>query len=81
MKNLIFYYSAILIPLALLFWTANAGHSKWFAILIITYAIPYRLLIDSIRLVSKKIITWNESWKLLIPWLYIDYFSELYFKK
>lgn len=81
MKNLIFYYSAILIPLAFIFWTANAGHTTWFAILIVTYAIPYRLLVDSIRLVNKKIIKWNESWKLLIPWFYYDYFSELYFKK
>lgn len=81
MKNILIYYMAILIPLALIFWLAMSGHTNWFAILLLIYAIPYRMLVDGQRLVSKKLIKWNESWKLFFPWNRYDYFKELYFRK
>jgi hypothetical protein len=79
MKNIFIYYIIILAPMPFLIWLAEI-HSNWFAILILLY-IPYRFFTDGTRLVSKKVMTWSETWKLLVPWLYADYFRELYFKK
>ncbi len=81
MKNILIYYMAILIPLVLLFLIAQSGHSTWFVVLLLIYAIPYRMLVDGQRLVSKKLIKWAETWKLLVPWIRYDYFMELYFRK
>ena len=80
MKNIFIYYIVILAPIPLLVWLAEI-HSNWFAILILLYIIPYRFLTDSARLVSKRVMRWNETWKLLVPWLFADYFRGLYFKK
>ena len=80
MKNIFIYYIVILIPMPFLAWLA-AVHSNWFTILILLYIIPYRFLTDAARLVSKGVMKWDETWKLLVPWLFADYFRELYFKK
>jgi len=81
MRNIIFYYSAILVPIPLLFWVAKTGDSMWFTILLFIYAFPYRTLIDGLRLVNKKLIRWNEIWKLSIPWKRRRYFKDLYFTR
>jgi len=80
MKNIFVYYIVILAPIPLLVWLAQI-QSSWFIIAILTYCIPYRLLIDGARLVNKKVITWKQVWRLLVPWLFADYFRELYIKK
>lgn len=81
MKNILVYYLAILIPIALLFWIVKAGNTGWFAVLILIYALPYRWITDGYRLVVKGKMTWSETWKLFIPWLRFNYTRELYFKK
>lgn len=81
MKNIIVYYLAILLPIPLLIWLSKTNNSDWFTILLLVYALPYRTLIDGMRLISKKLMGWNEIWKLFIPDQKIEYTRELYFKK
>jgi hypothetical protein len=81
MKNIIVYYIAIILPIGLLVWLAITGNTSWFAILLLTYLIPYRMIIDGMRLVEKNQMKWSEIWKLFIPWMRYDYFRELYFRK
>lgn len=81
MKNIFVYYLAITLPVGLLILLAKTGNTSLFAILILTYAIPYRIIVDGMRLVEKNQMKWSEVWKLFIPWMRYDYFRELYFKK
>ncbi len=79
MKNIIIYYSAILLPIPFMVWLGQSGDRMWFAIFVLIYAIPYRTLIDGWRLVDKKLIKWNEVWKLWVPWKYRAFIKDLYF--
>jgi hypothetical protein len=81
MKNMVTYYLAILVPILLLNWMAKSVNSIWFAIFLLIYALPYRTLIDGVRLVNKKVIKRSEIWKLLIPGQRIEYTKDLYLKK
>lgn len=78
MKNFIVYYSAILLPIPLMAWLAKSDDSMWFTILLFTYVFAYRTLIDGWRLVEKKLMKWNEIWKLLIPFTRYKFFKSLY---
>ena len=79
MKNVFVYYLTILLPIPILIWISNTGGSKWFVILILIYAIPYRTIVDGLRLVNKKVLKWNEIWKLWVPWKFRELIKELYF--
>ena len=79
MKNVFVYYLTILLPIPILIWISNTGDSKWFAILLLIYAIPYRTIVDGLRLVNKKVLKWNEIWKLWVPWKFRELIKELYF--
>jgi len=79
MKNIFVYYLAILLPIPFLIWRASLNNTNWFAIFLITYAIPYRTLIDGWRLVDKKILKWYEIWKLWLPWKYRGFMKDLFF--
>lgn len=81
MKNIVVYYFAIVLPLVGLLMLAGTGHSGWFALGMLAYAFPYRVLIDGMRLVSKRMLRWNQLWKLLIPWNHYEYWKPLYFQK
>jgi hypothetical protein len=81
MKNMIIFYLAILPPIPILIWISISGDSRLFAILLLVYVIPYRTLIDGLRLVTKNVIKWNEIGKLLIPWKRSEFFKDLYFNK
>jgi hypothetical protein len=81
MKNIIAYYCAILLPIPLLVWIAESDNTMLFAILLFTYVIVYRTIIDGYRLVYKKLIKWNEIWKLMIPFTRYDFLKPLYFSK
>ena len=81
MKNIYVYYFTILLPIPFLVWLAKAGRPLWFTILLLIYAIPYRILIDGLRLVDKKLIKRNEIWKLIFPWKRREFIKELYFIK
>ena len=80
MKNIFVYYLATLLPILLVYWMYNLEDPKWFVISLFTYGFLYRTLIDGWRLVDKKILKWNEIWKLLLPWKYGEYITELYFR-
>lgn len=80
MKNIFVYYLTILLPVLLISWMSKLEDPKWFVISLFTYAFPYRVLVDGWRLVDKKLLKWNEIWKLLFPWKYGEYITELYFR-
>ena len=81
MKNIFVYYLAILLPIPLLIWISTTESSMWFAILLLVYVIPYRTLVDGLRLVNKKVLKWNEIWKLWVPWKFRELINDLYFSK
>lgn len=81
MKNIFIYYLVIILPIPLLIWLAESDNTGWFAIGTLIYALPYRTLIDGMRLTGKNLMRWNEIWKLLIPGKRLDYTQALYFKK
>jgi hypothetical protein len=81
MKNIAVYYLAILLPIPLLIWISQSDNATLFVILLLIYAIPYRTFTDGLRLVDKRLMNWNEIWKLWIPWKHREFFRELYFRK
>ena len=62
MKNIYFYYFAIIAPLALLIYLVRQEfiNSVIFSILIVSYSLIYRTYVDGKRLVDKTIITKAE---------------------
>jgi len=79
MKNIFSYYLASIIgPFIFMFYLLYNENSVGFGISILIYALIYRPIIDGLRLVSKKIITKRESWKLFIPFRHVKWMKELY---
>ncbi|WP_010230181.1 hypothetical protein [Gillisia marina] len=82
MKNIYFYYCALILPFAILILLMNNKYiNSWvFFGLIIFYTVVYRTYIDGLRLVSKGIIKKSEIWKIAYNGSRFQYFKELYFK-
>ena len=82
MRNIYFYYLAILTPLAILLFLMRINYlNSWlFIILIFAYSLIYRTYVDGLRLVSKGIIEKSEIWKMLYNGGRFHYFKDLYFK-
>jgi len=82
MRNVYFYYFAILSPLAVLLFLMRMNYlNSWvFIIFIFTYSLVYRTYIDGLRLASKGIINRSEIWQMLYKGRRLEYFKELYFK-
>lgn len=82
MRNIYFYYFAILFPLAMILFLMRMDFvNSWlFITLIITYSIIYRTYIDGLRLVSKGIIEKSDIWKIAYNGRRFEYFRELYWK-
>ena len=78
MKNLIFYYISILLPLPLMLLTTKTD-SMLFTMLLILYLV-YRSIVDGQRLLKKGLLKSNEFWKSFIPLYKMKYFKELYFE-
>lgn len=80
MKNIIFYYLAILLPLGILIGLNSFGmlSSTLFVVLLAGYAIVYRSYTDGRRLFEKGIIQKSEIWKTMIGGYHFKYFRELY---
>ncbi|HAN18881.1 MAG: hypothetical protein A2X13_07720 [Bacteroidetes bacterium GWC2_33_15] len=81
MKNLTLYYTAIIAPVLFIIWLSITDRQIWFMIVLLIYAMPYRTFIDGARLVSKKLIKWQDVWKLIIPGRKLEYTRDLYFKE
>ncbi|WP_034923176.1 hypothetical protein [Gillisia sp. CAL575] len=82
MRNIYFYYLAILSPLAMLLYLMKMNYlNSWlFMILIFAYSLIYRTYIDGLRLSSKGIIDKADIWKMVYNGRRFQYFKELYFK-
>jgi len=81
MLSLVLYYLVILLPIPMLAWIAHTGNSVWFVIVLFIYVLPYRAIIDGIRLVKKHVITTSEIPLLFIPGKRFNYFRQLYVEK
>ena len=81
MKNIIFYYTAVIVPgvvLAILWQDLKPGVAMP---LLFAYFFLYRSLLDGWRLVAKGVIQKNQIWKMAIPGMPGKYLKQLYFKK
>ncbi len=82
MRNIYFYYCALILPFAVLMLLMKINYiNTWvFFGLIIFYTAVYRTYIDGLRLMSKGIIKKSEIWKIAFNGSRFQYFKELYFK-
>lgn len=82
MKNLVIFYTLILVPLAILCWLNNSERiNGTLSLGLITfYVLFYRTYIDGKRLADKNIISKKDIWKMIIPGNRFLYFKELYLK-
>ncbi|SDR88194.1 hypothetical protein SAMN04487764_0926 [Gillisia sp. Hel1_33_143] len=82
MKNIYFYYFAIITPLVLMIFFLRMFNinSLVFVSFLFTYTLIYRTYIDGLRLVSKGVIEKNEIWKMFYRGLRVEHFKELYLK-
>ncbi len=78
MKNLLVYYSAILIPLLILFLLMNKINSVTFSVAILVWAGIYRPVVDGIRLIELGCIKKKDFWKTFLPFYKVKWFSKLY---
>jgi len=78
MKNLLVYYSAIIIPLLILFLLMNKISSVTFSVVLLVWALIYRPVVDGIRLIELGFIKKTDFWKTFIPFYKIKWFSKLY---
>lgn len=78
MKNLVFYYIIILLPIPVLI--GLSYNSKLFLTLIIFYYF-FRGFTDGQRLLDKKMINKSDFWKIFIPFWRSKFYKELYFEK
>lgn len=78
MKNLFFYYIAILTPLPIIIWVSYKKEKYLFFILIIIYFL-YRGVIDGIRLYKLRVIKKKDILKTYNPIYNLKYFKKLYF--
>lgn len=82
MKNLFFYYLAILVPVAIilfLYGNDQIGFTS-FLILVIAYLLIYRTWVDGSRLAAKGIISKKDCWRMMLPGMHMKHFTELYLK-
>ena len=82
-KNLLLFYLAIILPIALLilgrkYQLYNSGA---FVLGLGIYVFLYHPLISGIRLRQKEKITASDFWKNFIPVWNTKYFSALFFEK
>jgi hypothetical protein len=79
MKNKLFFYLVITLPLLMLIWPLATGHKALFAVGLLAYALLYRPVTDGSRLLSIGKIERGDRWKLFIPFWSIKWFKSLYF--
>lgn len=83
MIKLIVYYINILTPLAVLKWLSSNNQitAALLTFALLLYALVYRTYIDGKRLADKKIISYKDIWKLILPGMRAKYFKALYLSK
>jgi len=81
MKNLLYYYMQILLPIPLIALFAAMDLTWIFLTFFIFYVLIYRPIIDGDKLVRKGLMNRSNRWKLLLPFWHIKYFKELYLSK
>jgi len=82
LKNLVIYYLAILLPVAILLFLYGKeliGFTT-FLVLIIAYLLIYRTWTDGSRLAAKGIISKKDRWKMMLPGMHMKHFTDLYLK-
>lgn len=82
MKNIIIYYLAVVIPVAVIFYLSRTHmiNSNWFVYSFLSYLFIYRTYTDGKRLADKGIIKHREIWKMIIPGQRLRFFRDLYLR-
>jgi Ca2+/Na+ antiporter len=82
LKNIIVYYFAVVIPVAIVFLLAqtNTINSNWFVYTFCFYLFVYRTYSDGKRLADKGLIEKKDIWKMIIPGQRIRFFKDLYLR-
>ena len=82
MRNLFFYYIAILLPLGIILFLALEDYidTTLFVVLFFAYLLLYRTWTDGTRLASKGIISKQDRWRMMLPGMHMKHFTELYLK-
>jgi len=82
MKNIIVYYFAVVVPLAVIFFLTltNTINSYWFVYTFCFYSFVYRTYTDGKRLADKGLIEKKDIWKMIIPGKRLTFFKDLYLR-
>jgi len=77
--TLVTYIALIIFPFPILFWINEEVGSNAFVISLFIYALMYRPVLDSIRLIDRGILSKSKFWKPFIPFWSVKYLKELFF--
>jgi len=82
-KNIIAFYTLLLIPVGIIVLSVKYGYinSNTFIFLLFTYTFIYHPLICGLRLIENKKIKRQDLWKNLIPFWNDKYWAFLFFNK
>lgn len=77
LKNTLFYYLVILLPVVGLIYLSKNGYDTALVICFFAYLLVYRGIVDGIRLYQKGIIPKSKVLTHIFSWR-MQYFKELY---
>jgi len=78
MKNIYVYYLFQLFPiLAFILWGIQL-EKEWYLFWILFYLFPYRIILDTWRLLSLEVIEPEEIWVNMIPLVRFRYYRALF---
>ena len=78
MKNIYAYYFVIIAPIIPFYFWHNYLETEWVVFAVFFYILPYRIILDTWRLLSLEAIEPNKIWITLIPFLRFKYYRALF---
>lgn len=81
MKNNYLYYTLILIPFVIVCLLLYKGYTTLFIWGLLFYALIYRPITDSYRLVARGNIARSDMWRIFVPIYSLKWHWFCYFKK
>ena len=78
MKNIYIYYLLLITPLVILLQSIDHVDNDWFVFAIMFYLLPYRMILDTWRLLSLEVIEPDKIWINLLPFYRLRYYRALF---
>ena len=69
MKNIYAYYIAIIAPIIPFYLWHDYLEKEWVVFAVLFYILPYRIILDTWRLLALEAIEPNKIWITLIPFI------------